>query len=92
MEDIVFNSQQELFDRIRPALRSKKKILSKKGAKMLTEEDIWNFMRNYVWMNSSGLELCDMVDQILHAEDALIIEYYHNKYLANRIELPELKS
>ena len=49
-------------------------------------------MRNYVWMNSSGLELCDMVDQILHAEDALIIEYYHNKYLANRIELPELKS
>ena len=92
MEDIVFNSQQELFDRIRPALRSKKKILSKKGAKMLTEEDIWNFMRNYVWMNSSGLELCDMVDQILHAEDALIIEYYHNKYLANKIEFPELKS
>ena len=92
MEDIVFNSQQELFDRIRPALRSKKKILSKKGAKMLTEEDIWNFMRNYVWMNSSGLELCDMVDQILHAEDAFIIEYYHYKFLANRIELPELKS
>ena len=26
MEDIVFNSQDELFNRIKPALRSKKKI------------------------------------------------------------------
>ena len=46
-------------------------------------------MINNIWNNSNGLELCDMVDMILHAEDALIIEYYHNRYLAN--ELPELK-
>ena len=90
MEDIVFNSQEELFDRIKPALRSKKKILSKKGVKQITEKDIWDFMINNVWKNSTGLELCDMVDMILHAEDALIIEYYHNKYLVN--ELPELKN
>ena len=83
MEDIVFNSQDELFNRLKPALRSKKKILFKKGAKKITEEDIWDFMINNVWMNASGLELCDMVDEILHAEDALIIEYYHNKYLVN---------
>jgi hypothetical protein len=25
-----------------------------------------------------------MVDRILHAEDALIIEYYHKKYIANK--------
>lgn len=81
MKDIVFNSEDELYDRIKPALRSKKKILLKKGLKKVTEEDIWNFMREHVWVNASGLELCDMVDSILHAEDALIIEYYHNKYL-----------
>lgn len=81
MNDIVFSSQEELFNRLLPALRSKKKILFKKGAKKITEEDIWDFMINNVWVNSSGLELCDMVDIILHAEDALIIEYYHNKYL-----------
>ena len=84
MEDIVFNSQDELFNRIKPALRSKKKILFKKGAKKITEEDIWDFMINNVWVNTSGLELCDMVDKILHAEDALIIEYYHNKYLKDK--------
>ena len=83
MNDIVFKSEDELFNRIKPALRSKKKILSKKGAKQITERDIWDFMINNVWKNSTGLELCDMVDKILHAEDALIIEYYHNKYLVN---------
>ena len=53
MEDIVFNSQDELFNRIKPALRSKKKILFKKGAKKITEEDIWDFMINNVWVNDS---------------------------------------
>ncbi len=90
MKDIVFNSQEELFDRVKPALRSKKKMLFKKGAKKITEKDIWDFMIKHVWKSASGLELCDVVDKILHAEDALIIEYYHNKYLVN--ELPELKS
>lgn len=84
MNDIVFKSEDELFDRIKPALRSKKKILNKKGAKNITEEDIWDFMVDNVWVSSSDLELCDMVDKILHAEDALIIEYYHNKYLVNK--------
>ncbi len=83
MNDIVFKSEDELFNRIKPALRSKKKILNKKGAKNITEEDIWDFMVDNVWVSSSDLELCDMVDKILHAEDALIIEYYHNKYLVN---------
>lgn len=84
MEDIVFNSEDELYERIKPALRSKKKILLKKGLKKVTEDDIWNFMREHVWVNASGLELCDMVDEILHSEDALIIEYYHNKYLKDK--------
>ncbi len=84
MNDLVFNSEDELFNRLKPALRSKKKILSKKGAKKITEEDIWDFMVDNVWGDASGLELCDMVDKILHAEDALIIEYYHNKYLVNK--------
>lgn len=84
MSDIVFKSEDELFDRIKPALRSKQKILNKKGCKNITEEDIWDFMVDNVWVSSSDLELCDMVDKILHAEDALIIEYYHNKYLVNK--------
>lgn len=84
MEDIFFDSLDELFDRIKPALRSKKKILFKKGVKNITEEDIWDFMVNNVWTNVVGLELCDMIDEILHAENALIIEYYHNKYIVNR--------
>ena len=84
MKELIFNSKEELFNRVKPALRSKKKMLSKKGAKKILEEDIWDFMVQNVWADSLGLELCDMVDKILHSDDALIIEYYHNKYLVEK--------
>ena len=44
-------------------------------------------MKEHVWVDSMGLELCDMVDTILHAEESLIIEFYHDKYLKDK-ELP----
>lgn len=98
MEEIVFKSQQELYDRIKPALRSKKKLLLKDGYKKIKESDIWDFMRNNVWAQSYGLELCDMVDDILHADNAEVALYCHNKYmstdavLVEEIELPKFKS
>ncbi len=97
MEEIVFKSQQELYDRLKPALRSKRKMLSNSGYKNLKEKDIWDCMRNVVWVSSSGLELCDMVDDILHTENNVFISYYHDKYLEDKnsvetLELPKLKS
>lgn len=98
MEEIVFKSQQELYERIRPALRSKKKLLSSDGYKKIKESDIWDYMRNKIWVDSYGLELCDMVDDILHADNADIASYCHDKYmstdvvLVEEIELPKFKS
>ncbi len=98
MEDIVFKSQQELYDRIKPALRSKKKLLSKDGYKKIKEADIWDYMRKKVWASSYGLELCDMVDDILNANNSDISSYCHNKYmledsvLVEEFELPKFKS
>lgn len=96
MKDIVFNSQEELYARIRPALRSKRKILINAGYKKIKESDIWEFMRNKIWINSYGLELCDMVDDILHASNEKIDMYCHNKYMFDDIqlevfEMPKLK-
>ena len=88
MKELNFDSEKELYDRIMPALRSKKKILLKKGLKRVTEKDVWDFMKEHVWVDSMGLELCDMVDTILHAEESLIIEFYHDKYLKDK-ELPD---
>lgn len=97
-EEITFASQEELFARIKPALRSKKKLLAKNGFKYLNENDIWDYMRFNKWNKSFGLELCDMVNDILNTDNKLILTYYHNKYMPKKdivedvFELPKLKS
>lgn len=97
MEDIVFTSEQELYKRLLPALKSKKKILSKTGYSYIKEKDIWEALINERWNNVTGLELCDMVDDILHIEDNFLNNYYHkvNKndlmVIDEIIDLPKLK-
>ncbi|MGN1371535.1 MAG: post-transcriptional regulator [Candidatus Coprovivens sp.] len=81
MEEIIMNSQEELYDRIKPALRSKKRLLRQAGFKNISEKDIWDYLRFNKWSLSIGLELCDMVDDILHTDNNLIVSYYHNKYM-----------
>lgn len=97
-EELAFHSQEELYLRIKPALKSKKKILVKSGFKYLNENDIWDYMRYNKWNTSYGLELCDMVDDILNTDNKLIVTYYHNKYMPKKdiveesFEMPKLKS
>lgn len=103
MDDLVLNSQEELYNRIRPALRSKRRLLRQCGFTSVRESDIWNFLRMNKWLKSSGLELCDMVDDILHAKNEEIVNYCYSKYMNNNenkntiedingIMLPKLKS
>ena len=90
MNDFGISSQEELYARIRPALRSKKRILNKNGYKTVSEQDIWDYLRMNKWADSTGLELCDMVDDILHVDNELVAQYSHNKYM-NTLEEKEEK-
>ncbi len=90
MEELVFSSEEELYNRILPALRSKKKMLSRDGFKSINVEDIWKYMRDVKWKSSFGLELCDMVDDILNTSN-IDISSYCIKERKNKIELPKLK-
>lgn len=103
MEEIVLTSQEELYNRIKPALRSKRRMLRQSGFKTVKEEDIWDYLRFNKWSQSFGLELCEMVDDILHTDNSLIVNYCHNKYMNNNVKnekqeeidevvLPKLKS
>lgn len=101
MDEVIFKSQEELYARIRPALRSKKVLLKQSGFKNVKETDIWDYLRLNKWSSSHGLELCELVDDILHTENELIIQYCHSKYMKEKqnieentiqIELPKLKS
>ena len=103
MDEIVLKSQQELYNRIKPALRSKCRMLKQCGFTSVKENDIWDYLRLNKWSQSFGLELCDMVDDILHTKNEDIVNYCHNKYMnenekkniereINEVLLPKLKS
>ena len=79
MEEITFNSESELYNRLLPAMKSKKSILKKSGYSYINEEDIWNTLKNNKWLNQKDLMLCDMVDDILHTDNKLFGNFYREK-------------
>lgn len=94
MEEIIFNSLEELYQRILPALKSKKKILAKNGYTAIDEKDIWMYMQEQKWNNQTGLALCDIVDDILNIDnDKLGKEILDKKARReeSEIDLPRLK-
>jgi hypothetical protein len=100
MKDINIESQEELYARIKPALRSKKRMMRVNGYTSIKEVDIWNYLRLNKWSSSIGLELCDMVDDILHVDEKLVAEYFYTRSVQVKADvedtmefmLPKLKS
>ena len=74
--DIEFNSAEELFDRLKPALRSKVFELQKEGYRYLEIEDVWNYLKEVKWKGSVNLSLNEMVSDILLTENILIDNYF----------------
>lgn len=75
--ELYFSNQDELYKRLLPALRIKKKEF-KKIIPNIEEEDIWNNLKNGKWNQAIGLSLSIMVDDILHLTIADILEYLAN--------------
>jgi hypothetical protein len=65
-----FKTLKDLYERLKPALRMKKREL-----KNITEEEIWNFLKDYKWKNSSNLTLSEMVNDILLLTNEEITNY-----------------
>ena len=75
MEEIKFRSLNELYNRIFPALESKKKELHKNGMTYIHEEDIWNCCKDIIWRDSKNLGLHNMVDDILNTDNKTFDNY-----------------
>ncbi len=84
MEEIKFHSLNELYKRLLPALRSKKKELMKHGMTYIHEEDIWNCCKENCWSNRQNLELFNMVDDILNTNDEVFDNYVKTIMKNNR--------
>lgn len=74
-----FTNLKELYDRLIPALKSKKDELIRLGCNYIEEIDIWNYLKEKRWKNSYNLLLYQMVDDILNVENIVIMDYYKNK-------------
>lgn len=80
-----FKTLEELYQRIRPALTTKKEEMKRNGYIYIKEEDIWNYLREVKWLNSKDLSLYQMTCDILNTNDLVIDEYLRGKInLKNR--------
>ncbi|MFA5409891.1 MAG: post-transcriptional regulator, partial [Bacilli bacterium] len=61
-----FKSLSELYNRIKPALVSKNNDLKRIGINYVKEEDIWNYLKETKWVQTSDLSLSEMVSDIFN--------------------------
>lgn len=77
--ELEFSSLEELYVRIKPALRAKKSSMNRNGLDYIKEEDIWNYLKEIKWKKTKGLSLSEMVSDILNADDIVIDNYLKEK-------------
>lgn len=81
----TFHSLEELYQRIKPALYTKKQEMKRNGYVYIKEGDIWNYLKEVKWKSSKNLSLYDMTCDILNTDDAIIDAYLRDKLnLKNR--------
>jgi len=75
MDNFRFKSLEELYRKLLPALRAKVSDLKRNNIKNVTEEDIWNYLKNNYWREKYDLTLGEMVNDILSVTNNEIISY-----------------
>ena len=81
MDEIKFSSLEDLYNRLKPALRSKVKELRQLDKIYIKENDIFEYLSNTRWESSTNLTLDQMVDDILYLDNDKIDEYVQNKII-----------
>ena len=75
-----FNTQNELFNKVRPALKTKRNELVRNGIKFVNELDIWEYNKLYNWRGAKGLTLASVVNDILNTDDKLYEKFALKKF------------
>ena len=84
MNEIKFSSLEELYNRLKPALRSKIKELHKLDKVYIKENDIFEYLSDNKWETSNNLTLDQMVDDILYADNNKLDEYVQRKIVKEK--------
>ena len=73
-----FKNLEELYIRITPALTSRIEELKTESI-IVTEQEIFEFLKNTKWVFSKDLNLSEMVSDILKCNKNDLIRYIENK-------------
>lgn len=73
--EITFDSLDELYHRLAPAMSTKIAELRRNDVEYITKDDIWNFLEETTWKNATNLALHQMVDNILNVDNDKLIEF-----------------
>lgn len=86
-EDVKFRSLPELYKRILPALKSKKRELKLKGFSYIYEEDIWNFLKNFKWSGARNLDLGIIINDVFNVNEDQLNEYVKEEIMKHHREV-----
>ena len=70
--DIEFKDAKELYKRVVPALRTKRRLLLKKGISV-KENIIFEYLVKEKWSKGKNLALNDIVSDILNVDESVFI-------------------
>lgn len=79
--ELEFKSERELYERVLPALKSKKAELKRKGYKNITEENMWRFLATEIFTKMIDLTLADVVSYIMHIDEERLAQYIEENNL-----------
>lgn len=72
-----FNSLEELYKRVTPALECKVKDLKRIGINYIHKEDIWNYLKINLWCKKVNLTLGEIVNDIMTISNIELEGYVH---------------
>lgn len=74
-----FTTLEQLYERLKPALRTKMREMRSLGYTYIREEDIWNYLKEVKWINSKNLLLFEMVRDVLNVDNGSVDSYVRQK-------------
>ncbi len=82
-----FNSLEELYSRLKPALYSKRQELLREKIDIVKEEDIWNYLVKFIWKDKKGLSIFDLTNDILYISSGELKNYVLDKFKNQKREV-----
>ena len=77
-----FNSLEELYNKLVPAMETKVSELKINGISYISVQDIWDYNKKYNWSKSKDLTLSECVDDILNTSDDKYKKYAKEKMVS----------